>query len=119
MVVAGTRQTDKTTLVRQVLAESDRPKRYLSVDDPDPAALPLDSGPEKNIIAFPGGDTVPFADERQVVTGASWGTGLQGNQPFGTGLRSGDRRDSEDPETDLKRSRDCGMRSGFRKTPFI
>ena len=40
IVVTGPRQTGKTTLVRQVLSQIDRPSRYLSVDEPDTATLP-------------------------------------------------------------------------------
>ena len=40
-IVTGPRQTGKTTLVRQVLGQLDRPSRYVSVDEPDPAVLPL------------------------------------------------------------------------------
>ena len=39
-IVTGPRQTGKTTLVQQVLGQLDRPSRYVSVDEPDPAALP-------------------------------------------------------------------------------
>ena len=39
-IVTGPRQTGKTTLVHQVLGHLDRPTRYVSVDEPDPAVLP-------------------------------------------------------------------------------
>ena len=39
IVVAGPRQTGKTTLVRQALEQLDLPSRYLSVDEPKSAAL--------------------------------------------------------------------------------
>lgn len=37
VVVTGPRQAGKTTLVRQALDRIDRPSRYLSADEPDPA----------------------------------------------------------------------------------
>ena len=40
IVVAGPRQTGKTTLVRQALEQLDIPSRYLSVDEPESTALP-------------------------------------------------------------------------------
>ena len=40
IVVTGPRQTGKTTLVQQVLAQVDRPSHYLSVDEPDAGTLP-------------------------------------------------------------------------------
>ena len=64
IVVTGPRQTGKTTLVSQVLAAIDRPNRYLSVDEPDPATLPPVSGPEEKIIAFPDEATLPLARSR-------------------------------------------------------
>ena len=44
IVIAGPRQTGKTTLVRQALGQIDRPFKYLAVDDPEPTTptLPLD-----------------------------------------------------------------------------
>ena len=39
-IVTGPRQTGKTTLVQQVLGQLDRPSRYVSVDEPEPAILP-------------------------------------------------------------------------------
>ena len=41
IVVAGPRQTGKTTLVRQALEQIDLPSRYFSVDKPEPSALSL------------------------------------------------------------------------------
>ena len=38
-IVTGPRQTGKTTLVRQVLRQLDRPFHYVSVDEPDPVAF--------------------------------------------------------------------------------
>ena len=39
IVVVGPRQTGKTTLIRQVLGDIERPHRYLAVDEPDPETL--------------------------------------------------------------------------------
>ena len=39
-IVTGPRQTGKTMVVRQVLGKLDRPSRYVSVDEPEPTALP-------------------------------------------------------------------------------
>ena len=50
IVVAGPRQTGKTTLVLQALRKSNRPHRYVPVDEPESVALP----------SFPGGDEIPF-----------------------------------------------------------
>ncbi len=41
IVIAGPRQSGKTTLVRQALKQIDIPSRYLSVDAPEPAAPSL------------------------------------------------------------------------------
>ena len=40
IVITGPRQTGKTTLVRQALDRLGRPRRYVPVDEPEPAALP-------------------------------------------------------------------------------
>lgn len=40
IIITGPRQCGKTTLVQQTLAQVDRPKRYLSVDEPDMLNLP-------------------------------------------------------------------------------
>lgn len=40
IVIAGPRQTGKTTLVRQALAQIDLPHKYLSIDAPESATLP-------------------------------------------------------------------------------
>ena len=59
-VVAGPRQIGKTTLVRQALAQIDLPSRYLSIDAPEPTALPLPA-------ALPSDDpedAVPISDVR-------------------------------------------------------
>lgn len=50
IVIAGPRQTGKTTLVLQALERSDRPYRYVPVDEPASAVLP----------SFPGDDEIPF-----------------------------------------------------------
>ena len=50
IVIAGPRQTGKTTLVLQALERSHRPHRYVPVDEPASAALP----------SFPGDDGIPF-----------------------------------------------------------
>ena len=50
IVIAGPRQTGKTTLVLQALERSCRPHRYVPVDEPESAALP----------SFPGDDGLPF-----------------------------------------------------------
>lgn len=44
IVIAGPRQTGKTTLIRQALGRIDRPSKYLAVDGPEPTipTLPLD-----------------------------------------------------------------------------
>lgn len=42
IVVTGPRQTGKTTLVQQALAEIDRPVRYVSIDEPDSTSLDID-----------------------------------------------------------------------------
>ena len=39
IVVAGPRQTGKTTLVQQALRQIDLPSRYLSVDEPESTVL--------------------------------------------------------------------------------
>ena len=41
IVVAGPRQTGKTTLVQQALRQIDLPSRYLSVDEPESTVFPL------------------------------------------------------------------------------
>ena len=41
-IVTGPRQTGKTTLVQQVRGQLDRPSHYVSVDEPDPAVLPME-----------------------------------------------------------------------------
>ena len=56
IVVTGPRQTGKTTLVQQVLAQVDRPSRYLSVDEPDTGALP----------PLPTVDVAGYADEASI-----------------------------------------------------
>ena len=60
IVVAGPRQTGKTTLVLQALRRVDCPHRYVPVDEPASAALP----------SFPGGDEIPF----EVPEGAAYST---------------------------------------------
>ena len=50
IVIAGPRQTGKTTLVLQALERSCRPYRYVPADEPASAALP----------SFPGDDRIPF-----------------------------------------------------------
>ena len=42
IVVTGPRQTGKTTLVRQALAEIGRPARYVPIDEPDSGSLDID-----------------------------------------------------------------------------
>ncbi|MCY3878942.1 MAG: ATP-binding protein [Rhodobacteraceae bacterium] len=39
--MTGPRQTGKTTLIRQVLAQLDRPYHYVAVDEPDSSILPI------------------------------------------------------------------------------
>ena len=61
-IMTGPRQTGKTTLVQQVLGQLDRPSLFVSVDAPDPAALP--PTPDLN-------DLIPeFADQPNVLPGA-------------------------------------------------
>lgn len=60
IVVAGPRQTGKTTLVRQALRQIDLPHKYLPIDAPEPTELPLpgalhSDGPE---------EAVPISDVR-------------------------------------------------------
>ena len=50
IVIAGPRQTGKTTLVLQALERGYRPHRYVPVDEPASAAL----------MSFPGDDRTPF-----------------------------------------------------------
>ncbi|MCY4590913.1 MAG: ATP-binding protein [Alphaproteobacteria bacterium] len=52
-LVTGPRQSGKTTLVRQVLRDIDRPCRYLAVDEPDPVTF----------SPFPRDDVEPEATE--------------------------------------------------------
>ena len=46
IIITGPRQSGKTTLVQQALAQFNRPKRYLSVDEPDTLNLPAVSSLE-------------------------------------------------------------------------
>ena len=61
-IVIGPRQTGKTTMVRQVLRQLDRPSHYVSVDEPDPAILP----PVPDL----GGSTPEFPDQPEVLPGS-------------------------------------------------
>ena len=54
IVVSGPRQTGKSTLVLQALAQIDRPKRYLSTDEPDPAQPSLSFGAQDRTMALTG-----------------------------------------------------------------
>lgn len=56
IVVAGPRQTGKTTLVQQALSQIEAPSKYLPVDRPDPTTLPPTpdlAGGTTEIIARP------------------------------------------------------------------
>ncbi len=57
IAVFGPRQTGKTTMVHQALAQTDRPNQYLAVDEPAPSA------PGISVVA-PIEDTAPLAEER-------------------------------------------------------
>ena len=64
IIVTGPRQTGKTTLIRQVLDQVDRPCRYLAVDEPDSVTLPPvpDVDGYANVVANE--LTPPLAGER-------------------------------------------------------
>ncbi len=64
IVVTGPRQTGKTTLVKQVLDQIDKPKLYLPVDEPDPATLPPVPHFAEDTIVLPDEITVPLANKR-------------------------------------------------------
>ena len=57
IAVFGPRQTGKTTMVHQALAQTDRPNQYLAVDEPAPSA------PGISVVA-PIEDTAPLAEKR-------------------------------------------------------
>ena len=64
IVVTGPRQTGKTTLVRQALDRIDRPYRYWSVDEPEPATLLLPPGGGDGAFALSDDVSGPFSDKR-------------------------------------------------------
>ena len=64
IVVTGPRQTGKTTLVRQALGRTDRPHRYLPVDEPEPATPPSFPLDREDMFALSNGATMPIADEK-------------------------------------------------------
>ena len=66
IIVTGPRQTGKTMLVHQALAQVDRPNGYLSADEPDSAALPPVPAPEVDSLALPDEVGVPYAGGRDV-----------------------------------------------------
>lgn len=68
IVITGPRQTGKTTLVRQALDRLDRPRRYVPVDEPEPATTPPVPGIDEDAIASSGPLTVPIGRERD----ANW-----------------------------------------------
>ena len=62
--VTGPRQTGKTTLVQQALEQTDRPHRYLSVDEPDPDTLPSVPGIVGKTNTFPERVIYSLSEER-------------------------------------------------------
>ena len=68
IVITGPRQTGKTTLVRQALDRLDRPRRYVPVDEPEPATTPPLPGIDDDAIASSDPLTVPIGRERD----ANW-----------------------------------------------
>ena len=65
IIVTGPRQTGKTTLVQQVLKRTDRPSRYVAVDEPEPATLPFPlSGPDEGVEPVTVEEPATFGDER-------------------------------------------------------
>ena len=68
IVITGPRQTGKTTLVRQALDRLDRPRRYVPVDEPEPATTPPVPGIDEDAIASSDPLTVPIGHERD----ATW-----------------------------------------------
>ena len=61
IAIFGPRQTGKTTMVHQALAQVDRPNQYLAVDEPAPSAPGIS-------LAAPIEDTAPLTEER----GRAW-----------------------------------------------
>ena len=57
IAIFGPRQTGKTTMVHQALAQVDRPNQYLAVDEPAPSA-------PGTSLAAPIEDTAPLTEER-------------------------------------------------------
>lgn len=62
--IIGPRQTGKTTMVRQVLGRIDRPSRYLSVDEPEPAPFPFFPGGDESTFAIPDDTSISITGER-------------------------------------------------------
>ena len=62
--ITGPRQTGKTTMVRQALDRTDRPSRFLSVDEPEPYTLPYVLQSEEGPVAFSDGPTFSITSER-------------------------------------------------------
>ena len=62
--ITGPRQTGKTTMVRQVLGRTDRPSRYLSVDELEPAPSPFFTGGGESTFATPDDDALSITGER-------------------------------------------------------
>lgn len=67
IVITGPRQTGKTTLVRQALDRLDRPRRYVPVDEPEPATTPPVPGIDEDAIASSDPLTVPIGRERDAM----------------------------------------------------
>ncbi|MYH49028.1 MAG: ATP-binding protein [Gammaproteobacteria bacterium] len=57
IAISGPRQVGKTTMVHQALARTDRPGRYLAVDEPPPSDPGL-------VLSELRGNTAPLTDER-------------------------------------------------------
>ena len=64
IVVAGPRQSGKTTLIRQVLDHIDRPHRHIAVDEPDSVALPSFPHAEEDSEVMAIESATPLTGER-------------------------------------------------------
>ena len=62
--ITGPRQSGKTTMLRQALRRLDRPSRYLSVDEPEPAAFPLFPGGDESTFGIPDAASLSLTGER-------------------------------------------------------
>lgn len=110
VIVTGPRQTGKTTLVRQALDRIDRPSRYLSADELDPAGARESRWPVRE---WEGARAAACASDRGFVLALDEIRKVRGRSEAVKGLWDADRRQSRRLHVVLLGSSPMRVREGM------